>query len=217
MQLTRLAALTAAAFTAVTVATIAQPAGATTPTQKIVLRPVTSIGHVASGYTMKNVPGRHLLDCSGDEVSPVAVNNGIFACSPSAAYAVACWHASSAHHVLCYQNPFGTKVDRYAANAPAHAKFPREAKEPFALVLDDGNQCTIRDGGAWPSPTQHPKWVGYYSCTGKDSAVWASLQRSKTGGINEAHARWTVYTGKVNKALTKHAISKAYFVGTQRV
>jgi hypothetical protein len=217
MRLTRIAMSAAAAALALTTLAPIPEANATTPTQVLVRRPVTSAGHVAAGFTLHAIAGSGNVDCSQDTASSVAVNHGIFACSPSAAYAVACWHAAFAHHVLCYQNPFGHEVVRFAADAPAHAAFPREQYAPFGIVLDDGNRCTIRDGGAWAAPTHHPNWVGYYSCTGKDSAVWGPTSRSYHAGINESTATWTVYTGAYNKVLTKHTITKAWFVGTKRV
>src|SRR4051812_41993459 len=77
----------------------APAASAATPTDRVVLRPVTSSGHAAAGYKVVKEPD-HPVDCSIPDPSVAGVNKNILFCSPSAAYAVACWRSATPHHVL---------------------------------------------------------------------------------------------------------------------
>jgi hypothetical protein len=81
-------------------------AGATTltATVRVVVRPVTSTGHVSAGFTLKTEPAGS-VDCSSKQPSPGAVDFNIEFCSPSAEYAIACWNAAVAHRVLCVSRP----------------------------------------------------------------------------------------------------------------
>ncbi|MGH8963611.1 MAG: hypothetical protein ACRDWT_20865 [Jatrophihabitantaceae bacterium] len=216
MRLSRLSILAAALALAGGLVVVALPgaasASSTAATKRIVLRPVSASGHVSTRY--RQVADHHSgeIDCSATTVSTVAINSGIFACGPSAAYPVACWHAHASGHVLCYRNPFGKAVTNLWGYAPRHATYPREATAPFGIALDTGARCTIRDGGAWSAPKQHPSWVGYYSCGKYD--VYASRSRARTSGIDESHRQWTVTTAACRGKLSTHKIVKAYFVGT---
>jgi hypothetical protein len=191
-----------------------QVAAAAPTTQKVVVRPVTSAHRAAAGFRVEHRRG-DLIDCRYASASPVAVNRNIFECSPAASYAVACWHATRPGWALCLRNPFRRKVDRVRAphfgarrvTAPNHAA-------PFGLVLDSGARCTIRDGGAWGSPKQHPRWVGYYSCT-RVGVVYAPFTMARTSGINESHPSWTVWTSKGTQ-VHRHYIRKVVYVGTRK-
>lgn len=203
-------AAVALAATAVALSTSASAASASPATQQTTLRPVTTAHHVAAGYHLVNAGGS--IDCQMAPASPVAVNDNIVECSPSAAYAVACWHAAKPGFALCLRDPFGNEVDRiralhFSGNHVAAPKHPA----PFGLVLDNGAKCSIRDGGAWGSPKQHPKWVGFYSCT-KGGAVYAPI--SSRDGINQSHPSWTVWTSQGNNVHLHHVV-KAIFAGTK--
>jgi hypothetical protein len=191
-----------------------QVASAAQATQKLVVRPVTAAHHAAAGYGVEHRHG-DVIDCQYASASPVAVNRNIFECGPAAAYAVACWHAARPGWALCLRNPFRREIDRVRAAhfgtervaAPNHAA-------PFGLVLDNGAKCTIRDGGAWGSPRQHPRWVGYYSCT-HVGAVYAPLKMARTDGIDQSHPAWAVWTSKGNQ-VHRHQARKVVYVGTRK-
>jgi hypothetical protein len=177
---------------------------------------VSSAGLPASGYRV--AAEQDQLDCgSQPDPSPVTVSAQVAICFPTALYAMACWPARAANYALCfrdawshllYQLPTGARFDTAAVTAPARPV-------PLALLLADGDHCNIRDGGAWTSPSQHPDWVGYYSCT-KDGAVWASRQAGNSAGIDETTGSWSVRVGALSGAgsLSVQRVITAYFVGT---
>jgi hypothetical protein len=183
-------------------------------TQRVVVRPVDRSGHPAAGYRV-TADRNGAIDCGPPaEASPAATNANILYCSPSAAYAIACWQDSRTAHALCLRDVWQRRLVRIADGG----KFPRAAKpttpHPMALVLGNGTRCTIRDGGAWPDPTRHPTWAGYYSCAGSQ-AVWGPTGSSQDDGINRSKPLWTVEVGAISgrgKMTTRH-IRTAYYVG----
>jgi hypothetical protein len=218
MRLTRLAALAAAALVTTTMATAtAAPARHTTATQRIVIRPVNSHGHPAAGFVRKDL-GNDPVFCRFNgghgSTSTVAVDPGIFDCSPSAAYAIACWDAARAHRVLCYQSAFSHKVVRLHGNAPVHFPKPSHPYNALNLVLANGERCSARDGGAVGIQKHHPNWVATYYCGHGADAVWSPKSLDKTLGTDRGTSRWHAWVGTANGYLHKRAISKAYFVGT---
>lgn len=186
-----------------------------TPTASVVVRPVTPAGRPATGYHVK-AERQGSVDCSFAEPSPGAVDANIEECSPSAAYAVACWKTAGAHHALCLRSPRSHTLARvrlsgsFAKTAPAKHR----SRAPLMIILADGTTCTIRDGGAWGTLKSHPHWNGSYSCS-KHGVVWAAPHASHYG-INESSPSWTVHTGPGGGkgSLTVRAVKRAYFVGT---
>src|SRR5437016_6012756 len=69
-------------------------------THLITVRPVTGSGTPATGFHAKHEKGL-TIDCTGASASPGAVDANIDLCSPSAAYAIACWKSATAHQALC--------------------------------------------------------------------------------------------------------------------
>lgn len=192
-------------------ASAASAASSTSATKTVTLRPVTAAHHAAPGYHVVTASGSP-IDCQSAPASRVAVDPNIVECGPAYQYPVACWHAARPRFALCLRNPFGREVDRIRAQhfSTGHVS-PRKHPAPFGLVLDNGAKCSIRDGGAWGSPKQHPKWVGFYSCT-KGGAVYAPI--SSRDGINQSHPSWTVWTSQGNNVHLHHVV-KAIFAGTK--
>jgi hypothetical protein len=217
----RLTILPAVALTAL-IASAAMPvatASASAPasfaaTHTVTVLPVTSTGHAASGFHVTNESGE--IDCSFADPSPGALAANIEECSPSVAYAIACWKAAKAHDALCLRNPSSHHLFRiHLMGSFASTPAPTAAlRAPLLIVLTDGTKCTIRDGGAWGTLASHPKWNGSYSCT-KHGDVWAPPS-SKRYGVNEAASSWTVHTASATGTggLTVRHIKRAYFVGT---
>jgi hypothetical protein len=203
--------------TATSIATASpHPAAAAPATQSVIVRPVTSAGQPASGFHVKVQHGGS-IDCGAPPFpSPGAVDRNIEECSPSAAYAIACWKAAEAHHALCLRNPsshrlYRIRLTRSFAKTPA---VKAKLRAPLLIVLTDGTRCTIRDGGAWSILKSHPKWFGSYSCS-RHGVVW-SPPHSKRFGVNESAASWSVHTGSAagTGKLTVRHVKTAYFVGT---
>lgn len=207
--------LAAAAAAVVTgAAALEESAAATTPTVKVVVRPVTSAGHVRSGFTVIGEPTGS-VDCSVADPSPGAVNRNIEFCSPSAEYAIACWKAALAHHVLCMRDPRShqvVRIPRLGAFASTDLA-PFAQRAPLVMKLGDGDICSIRDGGAWSQLPGHPYLYGTYSCA-HDGAVWASASAPHLG-VDESTAVWHVRTAQFGHStlITRHVV-KAWFVGT---
>jgi hypothetical protein len=216
---TRIAiAIAAVAVTAGSVFAGAAAGAATTSaaaTVKITVRPVTTSGHAASGFTVNGEPTGS-LDCTDGAPSQGAVDKNILQCFPDAEYAIACWKSTS-HHALCMRNPAKAELAKIPYAGQFANTAPPTAKQlaPLRLVLDNGAKCGIRDGGAWGSLKHHPQWQGAYSCT-KGGDVWL-LPSSNHNGVNESHAAWTVHTADASTAkqkVTIRKVVKAYFVGT---
>lgn len=190
-------------------------AGATTlSTTRVTVRPVTSAGHPAPGFTLHAEPGGS-VDCTAKLPSPAAVDPNIDVCSPSAEYAVACWKSAVAARALCFRNVLTKNVYRIPrvgafASTPIA---PVAYRAPLALEIADGDLCTLRSGGTAGSLTGHPGLFVTYWCV-HHGAVWASLH-ARHFGINEAHPLWTVQTASAgNHALVTRHVVKAWFVGT---
>jgi hypothetical protein len=206
-----LACLVAGAFAADTAAGAAAP----TATAKVVVRPVTATGRVASGFTL-HVQSTGSVDCSDPLPSPAAVSKNIEFCSPSAEYAVSCWKSALAHRALCMRNPRSKdvyRIPRAGAFAPTPIA-PVKYRAPQLLKLGDGDFCTIRDGGAWGTLTGHPNLFGTYACL-HAGIVWAAASAPHLG-VNEANPLWTVRTAPAgNHPLVTHHVVRAWFVGTR--
>ena len=170
-------------------------------THRAVVRPVTSAGEPASGWSVKRLKGR--ATCWG--TSPSAVVGGIATCSPSALYLPSCWK-STGQTVLCLQDPAGRALVRvrYTGTYPQTAAPARP--QPQGLVLGDGEHCRLRVGGAWGSVPGHPHWVGFYSCDGGD--VYGS---PRGGGIDRSAPVWQVHlVDEDNDLLTRRVRSVTY-------
>jgi hypothetical protein len=195
-------------------AALAAPGHAEPATQRIVVRPVTSAGRPAAGFTAK-AERQLTVDCSDGDSSPAAVDDDIALCSPAAAYPAACWKSARRHHVLCLRDarkPMLARIALSGAFAPTTAP---KRPVPLDMVLGDGRFCELRIGGAGPTLPHHPRYEATYYCT-HGSAVWGKDQRI---GINRSHRTWTVRVARTDSKsgkLTTRRVAKAYFVGTHR-
>lgn len=190
---------------------------ATTPsTQQFVVRPVTSRGTPAPGYTVQRVAGTQAqcgTSAQTAEASPVAVDDSIAFCLPDALGGQACWQASNANFVLCLPTAGTKRLLEYSSAAPLPHVTHRANPAPLGLTLVDGTQCTRRDGGAWAHLDGHPELYGTYSCGQLN--VWAP---SSSDGINRSQRMWTVQVAPVtgHGSLRTVAVAAASFVGTAR-
>jgi hypothetical protein len=179
-------------------------------TERVTVRPVTSAGDPAAGFSVTN-EDQDSFTCTG-ETSPVAVSPNIRFCGYSATDTVACWKSSVPATVLCLRNPLTKKLVRIKYTgafaptaAPAHPA-------PQALVLNDDDQCQIRDGGAWATVPSQPTWVGWYYCaSGKN--IYGPMSGN---GIDETSLTWAVHAVAPSGIgpITTHSVTTAYYVGT---
>lgn len=192
--LIRIAALTALIAA---VASPAGPAGADPPpTEVIAVMAVGPDGQAMNGYRTAAGPDNvgQASDCS--EPSPSAVADNVYYCSPSAAGAGTCW-PSTPGSLLCVDNPWDRQLHRvmYGGRLPAvHA--PADP-DPFALTLDDGTRCLLRNGGAWGGRADG--YVGAYGCGGAGPRLAVLCLPSHGAGscIDRSSPAWTVKVGRL--------------------
>lgn len=181
----------------------AMDTGAAQPTRLTNLAPVVD-GGPAPGWTVTDE-----LDTTADcgQPSGSAVSDGIQACSPSAAWAVACWPKGDGS-VLCLRDPWDRTLVRYPANNTDVAVTALPDPAPLAIALDDGRHCFIRTGGAWGSYEPDPELLGAYSCTPQsdEQFVWAGDRT-----FNEDSPAWTVQVGGTSGPLQTRTVTEAYF------
>jgi hypothetical protein len=187
--------------------------------EMVVLKPVDAQGNVQAGWTKDDSRRDTPLVC--DVVgttypSRYDVTSGVLSCGGNADQADACWPTAGGSYLLCLQDPFGKSLSLIAATGVTAPMEPRsEDPVPMALILDDGTQCRVRIGGAWPFQVEQPDWVGYYSCTGTGfGAVWAPTSNGPDySGIAKGPDGWTVWVGPEDGHLLQHKVKTAYFVG----
>jgi hypothetical protein len=186
-----IAVLTMAVFSA------AGPAAADPPsTQVITAVAVGPNGRPINGYQESPAQGNVFTvnDCS--TTSPSAVANNVYSCSPSAAGAGTCW-PSTAGSLLCVNNPWDKSLHRVSYDGALPPVQPTATPDPFALVLDDGSRCLLRNGGAWGGRADG--YVGVYGCgdQGVNPAVlWLPSQGAGTC-IDRSSPVWTVKVGQL--------------------
>lgn len=201
-----------------------KPASSSTPagpvTNRFVVRPVTTDGHAAPGYTVSPASGTvGVPDCRFNDPSPPALNADIFSCSPTAAGAFACWRSSDAGHVLCIYDPRSHVLADYRVTGPIRATAAPRTPSPMLITLADGSACFIREGGAWASPQSHPNWFGYYSCgAGAKKVVYGPGSGPVIAGIDRSNSTWTVEVGAADGTgqLTVMRVKDAYYLATYR-
>jgi hypothetical protein len=195
-----------------TASSVAAPAAKAAParTQRTVVRPVTAAGRPAPGWTVSRLKGA--VTCSGR--SPSSVDPGVASCYPTAFALRACWKSQD-HTALCVRDARVQRLVRvrYTGAFPAAVKAPPFIA-PMDLELTNGNACLVRDGGAWGSPPQHPRWVGYYSCEhgsvyGPDDYRW---------GITRSTQPWQVHVwrspeGRAGSIVVRD-VARTWYVGT---
>jgi hypothetical protein len=188
----------------------------TAATRKVVVRPVDAAGHPAPGYTVETEAATGPVSC--DAPSPVAVDRDIRMCSPSAAYAIACWRSADPSWVLCLRDPLLHILARLPL-AGAFSPVAAPARpSPQRIVLPEDISCVIRDGGAWEQLPSRPSWAGDYGCNMRESVHGPA----GTDGIDRSRPLWTVRevpdsalgVAGTGRPITERPVTTAYFVGT---
>ncbi len=166
------------------------------PTQVIAVMAVGPGGEAINGYHVLSGPDNvgQASDCS--EPSPSAAADNVYYCSPSAAGAGTCW-PSTPGSLLCVDNPWDRQLHRVRFDGqlpPVHATVN---PDPFALTLDDGTRCLLRNGGAWGG--RPDGYVGVYGCGGPGSDLAVLWLPSQGAGscIDRSSAAWTVKVGRL--------------------
>jgi hypothetical protein len=184
---------------AIAVAAFVQPGSAfaeSPPTQVIAVMAVGPGGEAVNGYHVLSGPDNvgQASDCS--EPSPSAVADNVYYCSPSAAGAGTCW-PSTPGSLLCVDNPWDRQLHRVMFDGQLPPVRAAANPDPFALTLDDGTRCLLRNGGAWGGRADG--YVGVYGCGGPGSDLAVLWLPSQGAGscIDRSSAAWTVKVGRL--------------------
>lgn len=177
-------------------------------TTRVVVRPVHGDGTPVAGWKVvrERIPA---FTCNGG-ASTVAVDPNIVYCGFPSTNTVACWKSRN-HTALCLRDPRVHKLYRIryqGAFRPAKAvKHP----SPQSFTLLGGGYCTIRDGGAWPTIKNHPRWYGTYGC-GTKGGVYGRAR----DGIDRSVNPWRVHLVVNPNRPTIHnrRVGTAYYAGT---
>ena len=187
-------------------------------TQVITVVAVDAGGHPANGYREVRPtqdPG-HVAQVFGCEVSPAAVAGDIYDCAPSAAGADVCW-PSPPGSLLCLDYSWDQGLHRVSVTDPLPHVQPTATPAPFALLLDDGTRCRLRNGGAWGG--RDDGLVGAYACPdGKLSVLVATTPHAEA--IDRSRPLWTVKVGSLGAGDAHlpppqtHTVTTAWLAGT---
>lgn len=170
---------------------------APTPTQVVNVVAVNANGQPINSYRESSNPGDTggvppVSDCEG---SPAAVSGGVYECSPSAAAADVCW-PSTGGTLLCVDDPWSKELHRLAPGDPLPQVHPAATPEPFALLLEDGSRCRLRNGGAWGG--RDDNLTGYYSCYDGAPVVLGPMDpKPGESAIDRSRPVWTVKVGQL--------------------
>ncbi|HWF30036.1 MAG TPA: hypothetical protein VG327_16985 [Mycobacterium sp.] len=189
------------------------------PTQLITTVAIGPNGQPINGYREAPAQGNVFAvnDCTTP--SPSALADNIYSCSPSAAGAGTCW-PSTARSLLCVDNPWDKTLHRVTYGGQLRPVQPIASPEPFALLLDDGTRCLVRNGGAWGG--RDDGYVGAYGCgeLGANPAVLCLPRQDAGSCIDRSAPVWTVKVGQLGTP-TAHfpppqtrSVTSAWFAGT---
>ncbi|MBE8518367.1 hypothetical protein ILP97_12750 [Amycolatopsis sp. H6(2020)] len=163
------------------------------PRTKVVkVVPVDKHSNPAAGWKVANQG--ETVDCSFPDSypSPASVGRDIVLCSPTAAAADICWVKPDRVTVLCGREPWEKTLYRNVSSAPIGSVQAASAPEPWALELDGGVRCRIRNGGSWSGRSDN--LVGAYSCDHGSDVVLVP-QEDGAASINKTSPLWTVQLG----------------------
>src|SRR6201993_1399983 len=130
------------------------------PTQVITVMAVGPAGQPINGYH-EAPAGGNVVTVEGCEPSPSAVADNVYSCAPTAAGASTCW-PSTPGSLLCVDNPWDKRLHRVSYGDSPPPVQATAAPDPFAMILDDGTRCLLRNGGAWGG--RDDGYVGAYWC-----------------------------------------------------
>lgn len=185
------------------------------PTQQITTVAVGSQGQAVNGY-QETPPDGNVVVVSGCVASPSAVADNVYACSPSAAGAATCW-PSTPGSLLCVDNPWEQRLHRVAYYGQLPPVQPPASPEPFALELDDGTHCLLRNGGAWGG--RDDGYVGAYWCGNSGANPSVLCLPSDQSCIDRSGPVWKVKVGQLGAPDAHfpppqvHAVTSAWFAG----
>ena len=147
-------------------------------------------GQPANGYRETpptDGPSAAVSMCAASRAGDAA---GIYECSPAAAGADVCW-ASTDSTLLCVNDPWEKQLHRVAVSDALPSDGPVSAPIPFALLLDNGVRCRLRNGGAWGG--RDDGLVGAYGCESDDVVLMSTDEGAAP--LDRSRPQWTVQVG----------------------
>lgn len=190
-------------------------AAAAPATQVINVVPVVD-GRPANGYHEAGSTSG-IIDCT--HPSPSAVSPGIYLCNPQGDFAEACY-PSTPEMLLCVDFPWNRELQRDTASHPLALPpvTPIAKPVPFAVMLDDGTRCRLRNRGAWYA-IQFKRSDGYapvWHCQLADHGTTNGLARDGDPEIDRSTALWTIKTGLLGggdhpEPPVTHTVTTAWF------
>lgn len=175
-------------------------------TSTVLVAAVDGVGKPAPGY---RVVDTHATVVACSRYIGHFDHDFLYTCSPAAAGADVCYSAGRARQLLCLASPWDRTLRKYATDAEATQSEPAPERI-FGLLLDNGDRCRIRNGGAASAPAGHPELVPYYFCS-SGAAVWAKAGQDP---VDHGRPLWTVLAGPIDGPLKTRAVSSAYVVTT---
>jgi pimeloyl-ACP methyl ester carboxylesterase len=160
--------------------------------------PVDKSGNPAPGYTVVDDGGP--VDCGSpsSDPSPASVGPNIVYCSPTAAEADICWPKPNQITILCGWYPWDKTLHQNTATAPITPVPAAHDPDPWALQLNDGAKCRLRNGGSWSGRSDN--LVGAYSCDRGNEVVLVAQQNGTV--IDKTSPEWTVQVGVLDDKQT---------------
>lgn len=216
--LSRLAVIPIVALAAGSFAPAAPARADPSPTKLITVVAVGPNGQPINGYREATGASNvgQASDCSTP--SPSALADDVYLCTPTAAGAGTCW-PSTPGSLLCVDNPWTLSMHRVIYDGPLPRVVAPKMAEPFALTLDDGTHCLLRNGGAWGSRADG--YVGAFGCgnPGSNPAVLVRADAGPGSSIDRSSPVWTVQVGQLGRPDAvfpppqTHAVTDAWFAG----
>ncbi|HEV7360710.1 MAG TPA: hypothetical protein VGN92_06410 [Mycobacterium sp.] len=186
------------------------------PTQQITTVAVGSQGQAVNGFH-ETPPEGNVAVVNDCVASPAAVADNVYACSPSVAGAATCW-PSTPGSLLCVDDPWDQRLHRVSYLGQLLPVRPPASSEPYALLLDDGTRCLLRNGGAWGG--RDDGYVGGYGCSnGTPNSAVLCRPDAQTCIDDRTGPVWTVKVGQLGAANPHfpppqtHAVVNAWFAG----
>jgi len=185
-------------------------------TEVVTVVPVDHAVNPKPDYEVRQ--GGGAIDCGASRSYPsaAAVGDGIVSCSPVAAAADVCWAGPDRVTLLCGIDPREKVLYRYTAQAPVSPVVAEANPTPWALDLDDGSRCRLRNGGSWSGRSDD--LVGAYYCD-PGTAVVLVRQEGNVAAVDRSKPMWTVLVGELDDStaspppVTKEVV-RAYFAGS---
>lgn len=174
--------------------------------------PVDAAGKARPGYSITRVTGK-TVDCLTP--SPSAVRVDVVACGSTADDADVCWVEPDRAKVLCEISPWDKELREFTSSGMIHKMTVPAQPLAWAVVLQGGDKCVRRIGGAVDSLPFGI--IPAYYCQDQNRMIVVGADGKL---FDKSSARWTVQTidepeavkaGSAYKLPPRESVVTAYF------